>query len=1068
MKLIRVVAGLLLVLLLWPQSESVSAYELMTHAKVSGRAFDTSERVRMYLEDVGIKVSDLFDQESAEGRESTVFAGFRNTGTLRGWMTAGAIREDDFQPHSGCRQPLNPPSAMDRPLNHFFDVQRGGRGLTVLGLERGVPAPDWALGLQGRGPDDTQNQFSVLDARAYQLRSLTAPTRDERDRNTALLFRTLGHVIHALEDTGQPQHTRNDPHAGCFQFIAGEHSWFEDYMETRARGIAFRARSLPSPPLLLDGYSPVGFQAYRDYWTNPTLSGLADFSSRNFLSAGTNLGRNCDGLPEPPCSPDAYGQREVTISVLTISGTPLTGTVRLFNRRMRDPVTGGMVTTRDPVTGEITEDVPVTSRSVWDQHLETRGLFPLFSLNTLNYDSVSDVLLPRAVGYAAGLLDHFFRGKLDVDLVPADPNDPSVVRVSGANASTDVLQGGTLTLYADGPTDPTGKRDPAAALDQDLTVTAESGAPVESARFRVPGDTERFMVVYKGTLGQEAETGTFPGGVVGKVLGGVRVEEVFSDGTRWKLRTPRGVFVLQGLTPAEFEKVRWGDGDSLLVALTPFGPGQPNRVAAYEVGRQPGSMELVTVNTPGGPEVPVVKKNEAAFPFGMSLDTTVEFSQTIHYRQLVPTFQVTGIYEYVPIPGQPGAINYIGPTLEFTPLQIGTPVSQTVRFAESFPIRLDLARQADSWTMWRPYVWYLQDVAASASGRLLGLVLVWLTEPDVPRVSLPFYGLNPSTGPEVTGQVDFTPSFPAEVNPLLWAVVDLKEGRVVVSTAEAVITISSEEGRETFLEAPRLGAIVADHGLEAYNGGPLAGVYDRGWFALPLVSPDGLPPIGELTELPPSQGGILTISADGWLRGDLKDELGRLGLSTFQMNARQVSGDAVYLCLPTSCKAIRHMTTVSEVVRSPATLDDARRSRPVPGGERVVFLTGSGTAGPTLLVWDPETPKAKVVHQFPASEGPVLGPATRTTAMIFSFVLQGEMLLPSTMLIPLDGSRPPTAFPGEDLSLSFALLDQNYLYHVGEQKFYRPKPSLQPTALPARLADVPGNPVGDYHAIRLP
>src|SRR3972149_9342207 len=108
-------------------------------------------------------------------------------------MTAGAIREDDFHPPPGCRQPLNPPSAMDRPLNHFLDVQRGGRGLTVLGLERGFPAPDWALGLQGRGPGDTQNQFSVLDDRVYQLRSLTAPTRDERDRNTALLIRHVDH-----------------------------------------------------------------------------------------------------------------------------------------------------------------------------------------------------------------------------------------------------------------------------------------------------------------------------------------------------------------------------------------------------------------------------------------------------------------------------------------------------------------------------------------------------------------------------------------------------------------------------------------------------------------------------------------------------------------------------------------------------------------------------------------------------------------------------------------------------------------------------------------------------------
>jgi hypothetical protein len=47
-------------------------------------------------------------------------------------------------------------------------------------------------------------------------------------------------------------------------------------------------------------------------------------------------------------------------------------------------------------------------------------------------------------------------------------------------------------------------------------------------------------------------------------------------------------------------------------------------------------------------------------------------------------------------------------------------------------------------------------------------------------------------------------------------------------------------------------------------------------------------------------------------------------------------------------------------------------------------------------------------------------------------------------------------------------LNPSYLYSVWDLKFFRPKPPLQPTALPARLADVPGNPVGDYHAIRLP
>src|SRR5262249_35649632 len=152
----------------------------------------------------------------------------------------------------------------DRSLNHFFDVQRGGRGLTVSGATLGFPAPGWALGRQGRGPNADQNQFSLMDARTYQLESLTAVSHDVRDQNTALLFRTLGQVAHLLEDMATPQHTRNDPHAGCVELITGEHSWFEEYVETRALGARFGSRREVSRPLLLDGYDVVPGRPYEE------------------------------------------------------------------------------------------------------------------------------------------------------------------------------------------------------------------------------------------------------------------------------------------------------------------------------------------------------------------------------------------------------------------------------------------------------------------------------------------------------------------------------------------------------------------------------------------------------------------------------------------------------------------------------------------------------------------------------------------------------------------------------------------------------------------------------------
>ena len=66
--------------------------------------------------------------------------------------------------------------------------------------------------------------------------------------------------------------------------------------------------------------------------------------------------------------------------------------------------------------------------------------------------------------------------------------------------------------------------------------------------------------------------------------------------------------------------------------------------------------------------------------------------------------------------------------------------------------------------------------------------------------------------------------------------------------------------------------------------------------------------------------------------------------------------------------------------------------------------------------------------------------------------------LVSSSLIPLEGAQPPTDFPGQDLGAAYTLLDPSYLYHRGELKFFTARPELQKTALPAKLADVPGNP----------
>ena len=306
-----------------------------------------SEGVNAYIQANGFEVTDRFDP-GRENRPSEDFVISRIREPLLDWMIEGAIREDDFagglfNRMLGCPQPENPPSETNRILNHFFDVQRGGRGLTIL-VEVGFPAPDWALGRQGRGSGPRQNEFSLLDAREYQYQSLTAAPR-ARDKNTALLFKTLGQVLHNLQDMAQPQHTRNDRHADCSRLphgVDGGHSWYEQYVEDRTLRRAFPRRGGADPPeLVLGEYEPVSTRPYREFFTDSARRGLADFSSLNFLSVGTNLGSNpeCGGLIEPPCQATAYQQRVQPFTTATLKGQ-VSGVVTLYARSVVDALTG--------------------------------------------------------------------------------------------------------------------------------------------------------------------------------------------------------------------------------------------------------------------------------------------------------------------------------------------------------------------------------------------------------------------------------------------------------------------------------------------------------------------------------------------------------------------------------------------------------------------------------------------------------------------------------------------------------------------------------------------------------
>jgi hypothetical protein len=363
-----------------------------------------------------------------------------NPYTIPGWIIRGAIREDDntIETKQGTPEGDEPGGVFNRVYGHFYDPFNN-RGLTVANITVGAHALDWATrsGAQANGRENRYNTLSAREAmwRALTLKKLSNGTlsdvpitgnggnlaalqEGERKAYWATMFRALGDMVHLVQDMGQPQHTRNDAHSGlgCIpgtDTCAGGHASFvENYLKARTlqsgsftlpEGLfstsSGRLRSTTAPQLIYAGYTPPTFNSYQDYFSTGDGKGLANYSNRGFFSAGTNLNdANQSAFPQPSAS----GLSDTTVTLKDDAGNV---TANIFFKAG---------TVDDRVTGTSDADVKLTTYGIFDQFLIESGKSPRYSLNSYNYDDQAKLLIPRAVGYSAGLIDYFFRGTLEI------------------------------------------------------------------------------------------------------------------------------------------------------------------------------------------------------------------------------------------------------------------------------------------------------------------------------------------------------------------------------------------------------------------------------------------------------------------------------------------------------------------------------------------------------------------------------------------------------------------------------------------------------------------------------
>lgn len=358
-------------------STATLGYEVETHADLSGNAALNS----ILGDDTSLKHLGLMFPIDSEQQK---FPNSKGTNaTVLNLIRDGARFEDDFP----------------RPINHFFDPYTG------KGLGIGYPSPAWALEDQ---QDQSGQENSYQDARQYFHDALTNASGTDTDRNASWgrLFQTLGQIVHHVQDMAQPQHVRLDAHCDQWYCVGPlkSPSAYEKYTD----GIRGTLPYTGYPPVNTLGLDAEFLAVPRQFWHGGG-NGIAEFTNTNFVSAGTNF--DTARYPSPSLS-NSVGRSENANALLASAGMPIPTQCLPPN----PPCEMAFIET--PVTdvyrpGQSGVNPRASTYSIFDQDLKARNESPVFSLNRFNFDAAHEFLIPRAVGYSAGLLNYFFRGRLE-------------------------------------------------------------------------------------------------------------------------------------------------------------------------------------------------------------------------------------------------------------------------------------------------------------------------------------------------------------------------------------------------------------------------------------------------------------------------------------------------------------------------------------------------------------------------------------------------------------------------------------------------------------------------------
>jgi|GEM_PF-2125490 len=348
---------------------------------------------------------------------------------------------------------------LTRSIYHFLDPQHLDANGNGKPLFVGPSAAEWALKdhpeIWPVASADPQH-YSYRDAETYLWTALTyqgtAGRSDDaamRERYWGLTFQSLGQMIHLVQDMASPQHTRNEPHYDKLDL--GRWSQRSRYEQRALDGKVSQwiDECLVHAPSSDCKYNPATsilpvypafasrFQQPRAFWENGDMSGLAQVTSRSFLSPLRNFVEPQPGVYNPATNypfPNPVQVKDISLQELTggmpdklppfitaaCNGDLNTCKMRMIGTAILDPLSSTpLYNDRASTESIFDQDLKKfnTTAVVYDPLAPPPYVYRTYSkpvINRFNIDRAYSHLIPRAVSYSAGFLNFYFRGELAI------------------------------------------------------------------------------------------------------------------------------------------------------------------------------------------------------------------------------------------------------------------------------------------------------------------------------------------------------------------------------------------------------------------------------------------------------------------------------------------------------------------------------------------------------------------------------------------------------------------------------------------------------------------------------